>query len=163
MLQEHLHIVEQSFSQLQKDAHKLMTGYYANIFAIAPHLRKSFPIDLRALQQDLFASLQTIITNLDNTEIVSSELAKIAKRHREYGLTPSHCLLAKDALMRTLIQQCGPELRWEVREAWANVCSHLLDIATGHSVADQLVKTPAVSNRPENTAKQEKAAISAAA
>lgn len=157
MLQEHLQIVEQTFSQLQNDAHKLMTGYYANIFAIAPHLRKSFPLDLRALQQDLFASLQTIIANLDNTDIVADELAKIAKRHREYGLTACHCLLAKDAMMRTLIQQLGPELRWEVREAWAAVCTHLLEIATGRGVADQLTATPAA------TGTQKKAAISAAA
>lgn len=140
MLQEHIQIVEETFSRLQQDSHKFMTSYYANFFEMAPHLRKSFPIDLRALQQEVNTTLAGIIANLDDETRTANDLISLARQHKQYGLKNSHCLVVLDALMRTLNQQLGKNFTFEAREAWATICFHLLNI-TAHPVETEVSQT----------------------
>jgi len=148
MLQAHLKIVQQTHSQLQKDSHRFMTGCYANLFALAPHLRKSFPLDLRALQQELNISIRSMIANIDDEQCIRRELAAVARRHSAFGMHACHALLAQDAVLRTVNQQLGADFTWEVRDAWTTVLSRVVDIASRLDLAGAADTEPQAAPHP---------------
>jgi hemoglobin-like flavoprotein len=102
--------------------------FYNRLFEIAPQLRPMFRNPIPEQSKKLLAMINYIIIKLDKLEDIVDEVAKLAKRHANYGVKPDHYRIVGDALLWTLEKGLAENWNDEVKEAWSN-CYQVLSSA----------------------------------
>jgi len=108
------------------DPQQLGDLFYSKLFLDHPELRSLFPKDLNSQNQKLMATLQVLITRLDQMKTLEQELAGLAKRHMKYGARPRHYHYVGSALLWTFERILGDDWTPPVAEAWANLYNTLV-------------------------------------
>jgi len=102
--------------------------FYNRLFDIAPQLRHMFRNPVPEQSKKLLAMINYIISKLDKLEDILDEVAKLAKRHVNYGVKPDHYRIVGEALLWTLEKGLGEKWNNEVKEAWS-ICYQILSSA----------------------------------
>jgi hemoglobin-like flavoprotein len=95
--------------------------FYDRLFAIAPNLRRLFPVDMREQKRKLIQMIATAVGGLNNLDRLVPAVKALGARHSGYGVTAAHYELVGEALLWTLERGLGECFTPEVRSAWANV------------------------------------------
>lgn len=99
--------------------------FYGKLFSDHPALRRLFPKDMNLQYQKLMDMLNTILSQLDNMENMSREIALMGQRHVVYGVKPAHYKMVGRAFLWMLEQGLGPDFTIDVKQAW-NSCYNTL-------------------------------------
>ena len=102
--------------------------FYNRLFEIAPQLKPMFRNPIPEQSKKLLAMINYIIVKLDKLDDILEEVAKLAKRHVNYGVKPDHYRNVGDALLWTLEKGLAENWNEEVKEAWSN-CYQVLSSA----------------------------------
>ena len=102
--------------------------FYNRLFEIAPQLKPMFRNPIPEQSKKLLAMINYVISKLDKLEDILEEVAKLAKRHMNYGVKPDHYRIVGDALLWTLEKGLAENWNDEIKEAWSN-CYQILSSA----------------------------------
>ncbi|TWT96201.1 Bacterial hemoglobin [Botrimarina colliarenosi] len=114
-------LVRATWKLAKADSLTLTKRFYARLFELAPGVRPLFPDDLREQRRKLGASLDVVVTKLDDLSTVITELTRLAERHAGYGAEPEHYPVVGEALIGALQEQLGDAWTPEVEQAWVDV------------------------------------------
>ena len=112
------YLIRKSFAALE--AHGSIPGlvFYRRLFELDPSLQPMFKGDIEAQSVKLLDMLGTLISHLERTALLETELRLMGQRHAEYGVQPQHYETVGRALLDMLEETLRGEFTTEVREAW---------------------------------------------
>lgn len=100
--------------------------FYNRLFEIMPEVKPMFSRSpLPEQSKKLLTMLSYIIARLDKLEDILDEVAKLAKRHTQYGVKDEHYAAVGSALLWTLQQGLGKHWNDELAIAWTEVYTTL--------------------------------------
>ena len=127
MTQTNIGLVKDSWTLVSKLEAELVGGlFYNRLFEIMPEVKPMFsrtPIPEQS--KKLLSMLSYIINKLDKLDEVMDEVAKLAKRHTQYGVRNEHYIAVGSALLWTLEQGLGNAWNTALEQAWTEVYSIL--------------------------------------
>lgn len=92
--------------------------FYNRLFEIAPEVRAMFHTPVAEQSRKLLSMIGYVINKLDKLEDIIDEVAKLAQRHVQYGVSAAHYQVVGSALLWTLEKGLGEHWTEEVKEAW---------------------------------------------
>ena len=111
MTPEQADLVRHSFDGMWPVHRKFAATFYRHFFELVPDARRLFPDEL----MDMIAA---IVGALDERELFQSIIRQTGRQHASFGVTPSHYLAFRDALIARLEEQFGAEFTPALRQAW---------------------------------------------
>ena len=111
MTPEQADLVRHSFDGMWPVHRKFAATFYRHFFELVPDARRLFPDEL----MDMIAA---IVGALDQRELFQSIIRQTGRQHASFGVTPSHYLAFRDALIASLEEQFGAEFTPALRQAW---------------------------------------------
>ena len=100
--------------------------FYNRLFEVMPEIKPMFSRSpLPEQSRKLLTMLSYIITRLDKLEDILGEVAKLAKRHTQYGVKDEHYAAVGSALLWTLQQGLGKHWNDDLAVAWTEVYTML--------------------------------------
>ncbi|HEX2751109.1 MAG TPA: globin domain-containing protein, partial [Verrucomicrobiales bacterium] len=104
MSPRHTYLIRKSFAALE--AHGPVPGlvFYRRLFEIDPELRALFTSDIEQQSAKLMDMLGVMISHLERTTLLETELRLMGRRHTEYGVMPQHYDTAGRALLGMLAE-----------------------------------------------------------
>ncbi len=100
------------------DAEMVGGLFYNRLFEIAPEVRGMFRGPIPEQSKKLLTMIGYVIKKLDKLDDIIDEVAKLAQRHVQYGVTAEHYNVVAVALLWTLEKGLGEHWTEEVKEAW---------------------------------------------
>ncbi len=113
-----LPLVRRSWDQLEPQRERLGALFYEGLFAQYPDLRAMFKGDLQAQGTKLMATLNLVVSLLDDLSPLWPTLRELGQRHRELQVLPAHYDAIARALDRMLVTALGADATDAVRQAW---------------------------------------------
>jgi len=121
MTTHEIQIVKKTWSIVSKlDPTVAGTLFYTRLFANNPGIKKMFTTPIKEQSAKLISMINYAITKLDKPGDMLTEVAKLAKRHVQYGVEPGHYLHVGNALIWTLAQALDEHWTEETRAAWVS-------------------------------------------
>jgi hemoglobin-like flavoprotein len=125
MTQQQIYHVKSTWAVVSTlDAEAVGGLFYNRLFEIAPQLRHMFHAPVNEQSRKLLSMIGYVINKLDKLDEIIDEVAKLARRHVQYGVKDSHYSTVAEALLWTLEKGLGDQWTPEVKEAW--VCCYTL-------------------------------------
>lgn len=112
--------VQQSWQQVLPMGALAGTLFYQHLFSADPNLRILFKGDMEQQAAKLVQMIDVAVAKLNEPAVLLPVLENLGKRHRNYGVLPSHYQLVGAALLLTLAQGLGAAWTPEVGAAWEN-------------------------------------------
>lgn len=119
--ENHIKLVQDSFTQVAPIADKAAEIFYARLFEIAPEVRPLFKADLTDQGAKLMKTLALAVSSLTNLPALVPVVEDLAVRHIDYGVKDEHYAPVGEALIYTLDKGLGDSFTEEVKEAWLAV------------------------------------------
>lgn len=119
MTQEQIKLVKQSW-RVFREVDPALVGdlFYSKLFVDNPSLKKMFPKDMKQQYVKLVDMLNSIVSRLDQLEVLADDIVAMAQRHVQYGVRPAHYKLVGSALLWTLEKGLGKDWTPDVKLAW---------------------------------------------
>jgi hemoglobin-like flavoprotein len=116
-------LVKESWSLVEKmDMETVGRVFYSHLFEAMPEVKPMFSRSSMPEQsKKLLTMLSYVISKLDKLEEILEEVAKLAKRHIQYGVIDEHYSAVGTALLWTLEQGLGEKWNEELKAAWTEV------------------------------------------
>jgi hemoglobin-like flavoprotein len=96
--------------------------FYNRLFEIAPDVKPMFSKTAMPEQsKKLLTMLSYVIAKLDKLDDIIDEVAKLAQRHKGYGVKAEHYTAVGTSLLWTLEQGLGTQWNEELKAAWIEV------------------------------------------
>jgi hemoglobin-like flavoprotein len=118
MTPEQIALVQQSFAKVLPNSEQAAKLFYDRLFEIAPELKAMFHTDMDDQGRKLMATLAVVVAGLSRLDNVLPTAKDLAKRHVNFGVTPSHYAPVGAALLWTLERGLGPAWTPELASAW---------------------------------------------
>ena len=119
MTPDEVKIIKQTWAMVVPSAEQVGPLFYNRLFEIAPETKHMFTrTSIPEQSKKLLAMLSYVINKLDNLENLLEEIAALAKRHVQYGVTEEHYTKVGEALLWTLEKGLGEHWTVEVKDAW---------------------------------------------
>jgi nitric oxide dioxygenase len=137
-------LLEDSFAKARPIAERFTAQFYDTLFADSPEVKLLFE-QTHMVEQGakLFDSLEVVIANLQQPEILAQTLKGLGTRHVRYGVLPVHYPMVGGALLKTLelfLQEAWtPELKQAWVDAYGAVATLMLE---GADYAAQSIALP---------------------
>lgn len=96
------------------------TLFYTRLFSGRPDVKQLFKNSIQEQSAKLISMINYAVSKLDKPASMLGDVAKMAKRHVQYGVQPGHYLLVGNALIWTLAQALDEHWTEETRTAWAS-------------------------------------------
>ncbi len=113
--------LEQSFAQVRGQDSAFTAMFYGTLFTDYPEVQTLFRhTSMVAQGEKLFASLELVVENLQNPEVLSHSLKGLGTRHIQYGVLPQHYPMVGDALLKTFGQLLGSAWTADLQQSWAD-------------------------------------------
>ena len=100
--------------------------FYNRLFEIAPETKDLFGVSVSTQSDKVGIMLSYIINKLDKLDDIIDEVAKLARAHASYGVTPEHYALGGDVFLWSLEKLFGDSWNEELKEAWADCYATLV-------------------------------------
>ena len=121
MTTREIQIVKKSWAIVAKqDTTMAGTLFYTRLFAGRPDIKKMFTVSIKEQSAKLTSMINYAIIKLEKPHEMLTEVAKLAKRHVQYGVEPGHYLHVGNALIWTLAQALDEHWNEETRSAWVS-------------------------------------------
>jgi hemoglobin-like flavoprotein len=121
MTNNQIQIVKKTWSIVAKlDPSVAGTLFYTRLFAGNPEIKSMFKTSIKEQSAKLITMINYAVSKLDKPTLMLNDVAKMAKRHVEYGVQPGHYLLVGNALIWTLAQALDEHWTEETRTAWSS-------------------------------------------
>jgi len=119
MTQEQIKLVKHSW-RVFRDMDPALIGdlFYSKLFVDNPAIKKMFPKDMGQQYVKLIDMLNSIVSRLNQLEVLTDDIAAMAQRHVQYGVRPAHYKLVGSALLWTLEKGLGKDWTPDVKLAW---------------------------------------------
>lgn len=102
--------------------------FYNRLFEEMPEVKPMFSrTPLPEQSKKLLTMLSYIIAKLDKLEDILEEVARLARRHTQYGVKDEHYMAVGSALLWTLQKGLGEHWNNELADAWTEVYTTLAD------------------------------------
>jgi nitric oxide dioxygenase len=112
-------LVQNSWRKLRDvDPAKVGDLFYSKLFLDFPQVRPMFPEDMRGQYLKLLSMLNVVVARLDHLDELSADIAALARRHVNYGVTAEHYGFVGSSLLWTLERGLGADWTPDVAEAW---------------------------------------------
>lgn len=113
--------------RLLRDLDPQMVGglFYSKLFHDHPELRAMFPKDMSEQHSKLVGKFNIVVARLHQFEDLKTDIAALARRHVDYGVSPRQYAYVGSALLWTLERGLGDDWTPAVVEAW-QTCYALL-------------------------------------
>ncbi len=119
MIQRQIELVKSTWSAVAAMDHVVVGGlFYSRLFEIAPQLKSMFHNPIPEQSKKLLAMMNYVIAKLDKLDDIVDEVAKLARKHIQYGVQPEHYTIVGNALLWTLEKGLGDNWNEEVKNAW---------------------------------------------
>ncbi|PZG18117.1 flavohemoprotein [Spongiactinospora gelatinilytica] len=128
--------VKEGFALIEPAAARATAYFYGRLFAAHPHLRALFPPAMNAQRERLFRALTRIVWSLDCPQGLATDLARLGRDHRKYGLAPAHYAAVGDALLATVRRFAAEAWSSEMERAWATAYATAAEIMIEAAAAD---------------------------
>jgi hemoglobin-like flavoprotein len=115
------YLIRKSFAQLESYGHVAALVFYRRLFELDPALQPLFKNDIQEQAGKLMDMLGSLISHLERSVLLESELRSMGQRHAEYGVLPQHYQTVGGALLDMLAETLRGEFTPEVREAWSTL------------------------------------------
>ena len=126
MTQRQIELVKSTWAAVAAMDHVIVGGlFYGRLFEIAPQLRPMFHNPIPEQSKKLLAMINYVIAKLDKLEDIVDEVAKLCRKHIQYGVKAEHYAIVGGALIWTLEKGLGENWNEEVRKAWTD-CYNIL-------------------------------------
>ena len=119
--------VQRTWADVAAIAPEAASLFYHELFDAAPHLRPLFRGDMEVQGRKLMDMIGVAVATLDRPATLGPVLAKLGRRHGEYGVEPDHYGLVGAALLATLAAGLGEAFTDRVEAAWTEVYGALAD------------------------------------
>ena len=100
--------------------------FYNRLFELAPEAKELFGVSVATQSDKLGIMLSYIINKLDRLDDIIDEVAKLARAHASYGVTPRHYELGGDIFLWSLEKLFADAWTEELKEAWADCYATLV-------------------------------------
>jgi len=118
-IESRISLIESSFAKLKLYKLQFTEHFYNQLFEKNPELKPLFSqTSLKAQSKKLYAALVLLVENLRHPEEMEKVLLPLGKRHKEYGVLPSHYPIVRAALLESMRHFLKEEGTPEVIEAW---------------------------------------------
>ena len=129
MTTQQIDLIRATWKLVAANADQAGPLFYETLFEIAPELKPMFSrTTVPEQSKKLLAMLSYIINKLDSLEDILDEIAKLARRHVNYGVEEKHYGYVGAALLMTLEKGLGDAWNDEVKDAWTT-CYGILSSA----------------------------------
>lgn len=118
MDENHIKLVQQSFTRLVPHSMATAQAFYRRLFELDPELRSMFTGNLEVQGRMFMKVLASAVNSLYDVESLEPMLHELGKRHLDYGTTPEHYKLVEEALIQALSEQLGDDFNDEVETSW---------------------------------------------
>lgn len=119
--ENHIKLVQESFTKVAPIADKAAELFYGRLFEIAPEVKPMFKTDLTDQGAKLMKTLALAVSSLTNLPALVPVVEDLAVRHIDYGVKDEHYAPVGEALIWTLEQGLGDAFTEECKEAWLAV------------------------------------------
>lgn len=89
-----IELVRASFAQVVLIQDTAADLFYDRLFAIAPNLRRLFPVDMREQKRKLIQMIATAVGGLNHLDRLVPAVKALGARHSGYGVTATHYSLS---------------------------------------------------------------------
>lgn len=127
MSENHIALVQHSFSHLAPSAGRVAEAFYRRLFAIDPSLRSRFARDLEPHGRGLVAVAEAIVSDLAHPGLIHAHSQTLARQFQPYDVGSRHYTAAGVALLGALREIMGDEFTPELEVAWARVYTSIAD------------------------------------
>lgn len=110
--------VQHHYDFLRQHSHRIVQRFYQVLFEMRPHLRQLFPQDLSKLYIHFDDTLGLVVDNLGRIGTVDAKLQELGVKHLHWGAAPDGYLAARDALLKVLQDESGPEWTPQLAIDW---------------------------------------------
>jgi hemoglobin-like flavoprotein len=114
-------LIRRSFDAIWPVRSKMASLFYRRLFELAPDAQRLFPGDMERQHLKLMDMIAAIVGALDERELFQSIISHTGRQHAHFGVSPSHFVAFRDALIWGLEQQFGSAFTSEMREAWTTL------------------------------------------
>ena len=119
MTPHQINLIKTSWQLAAANAETVGQLFYGRLFQIAPQVKPMFSrISVTDQSKKLLATLSFVISKLDKLDEIIDEVAKLARRHVNYGVSPEHYTAVGSALLWTLETGLAEHWNDELKEAW---------------------------------------------
>ena len=119
MKPEQIDLVKNSFAAISSQADELSSRFYERLFTDAPDVRAMFPTSMAEQRGKLIDELTVIVDSLDHLSDLVARTTDLGRRHVEYGTTPHHYQLVREAMLGAIADVRDDQLTEPERAAWA--------------------------------------------
>ena len=111
--------------------------FYNRLFEIAPEVKPMFKNNsIPEQSKKLLTMLSYVIAKLDKLDEIIDEVAKLAQRHKGYGVKAEHYTAVGTALLWTLEQGLGTKWNEDLKAAWTEVYTVLSEAMINAAMAE---------------------------
>lgn len=121
-------LVQRSFKDVVPIADMVGETFYARLFETHPEVRAMFAEDIRPQAKKLVQMLAMVVNGLHRLPAIQSEVAALARRHREYGVAEAHYPVVGETLILTLEHHLGDAFTQQIKDAWIEAFTTLSDV-----------------------------------
>ena len=121
MNQNHISLVQDSFTKVAPIADIAAAMFYKRLFELDPALSKLFKGDMQEQGRKLMTMIGAAVRGLDNVEKLVPVLQNLGRRHAGYSVKNDDYATVGSAFLWTLEQGLGSAFTSDVRDAWAAV------------------------------------------
>lgn len=114
-------LVQSSWAAVEPIADKAAELFYGKLFELDPELKPLFKGDMKEQGEKLMKTITLAVKSLDDLPSVVPALQSLGKKHKDYGVLPSHYGTVATALLDTLGKGLGDAFTPETKEAWVAV------------------------------------------
>jgi hemoglobin-like flavoprotein len=120
-----------SFQTIAASADAFTDRFYERLFAAAPAVRPLFPADMQAQKQKLFATLASIVENLEAGAELKNKLRELGQRHDGYGAQATHYPIVANAMLAAMADVAGPAWNRDIEADWRTAIERMAALMLG--------------------------------
>lgn len=118
MTWEQIYLVRKSFAEIERHHEVAALIFYKKLFALGPEVRPMFKNDIVVQSAKLIDMLATLISMIERTGDLSSELRLMGARHKTYGVKDEHYPMVGQALLAMVEETMNGAYTPQLEEAW---------------------------------------------
>jgi hemoglobin-like flavoprotein len=130
-----IHLVQDSWAKVVPISPVAGKLFYTNLFEADPSLKALFKGDMEQQAAKLMFMINAAVAKLTDLGSLVPILQQLGQRHETYGVEAAHYATVGGALLTTLGQGLGEAFTDEVRQAWSEVYTVMLDVMTANPSA----------------------------
>ena len=124
-------LLRASFDLVAPNKEKFAAAFYDRLFATFPETQQLFlKTDMKKQQNALVGAIALVVSGVEKGDNIVPTLKDLGQRHSTYGVKPEHYPLVGQILLETFDQFLGPEWTPEVKGAWVEAYTVIVETMT---------------------------------